>query len=295
MRRTTQGDLFAFACALSTGLGIIPAKAAIESIAADTLTFYLFLFAFGYTLFFLIRKDQRVQVAMARKKQIRVIVLLAFLFTISIYLSWSALKHLEPATQSFLSRFKIFVTVGFAFFILRERLGISEIIGGLVAVGGVFLLKFKAGPSVSTGATLMIIAAFISAAAEVLLKSQIAQIHPTTFLFYRNLFMLPFLALIILFNGSSFTLPDAKTALLVGLTALLMPMIGRTTYIMAIKRNKLSRTVLINQTQPLFAGAAAFILLGSFPSIVEWIGGALILAGALIIRLGTIRPRPATP
>jgi drug/metabolite transporter (DMT)-like permease len=41
---------------------------------------------------------------------------------------------------------------------------------------------------------------------------------------------------------------------------------------------------LINQTQPLFAGLAGYIVLSSMPSLVEWIGGGLILLGAVIIR-----------
>jgi len=285
MKRSTQGDLLAVACSLAVGVGVTPAKMAVSVISSETLTFYLFLFAFVFSLAPLCRKSQRTAIVSINREQTILILELAVLFSAAIFFSWKALEYLEPATQSFLSRIKIFVTVFLAIVILKERLHNFEIVGGLIAAAGIILLKFKAGPAVSTGATLMIISALLFSTAEIMLKRKIDDFPTAVFLFYRNLAMIPCFALILVIRGESFALPDWHTAGLIALVALLGPIIGRATYIWAIKRNSLSRTVLINQTQPLFAALTAFLVLGSMPTVIEWFGGGLILAGALVIRL----------
>lgn len=286
MKRSTQGDLLALICAASVGIAITPAKAAVAVISSETLTFYLFVFAFVFSLFPLISANQRRIVAGIRRDQVTLILMLSVLFSAAIFFSWTALKFLEPATQSFLSRIKVFLTVLMAVLFLRERLLRLEIVGGLVAAAGIMLLKFKAGAEVSQGAMLMLISAVLFSTAEIMLKSRIADIPPSLFLFYRNLAMIPCFAAIVWMRGESFVIPDIGTAGLVALTSLLGPIIGRGTYIAAIRRNSLSRTVLINQTQPLFAALAGYLILNSMPTLPEWAGGGLILIGAFIIRAG---------
>lgn len=284
MKRTSQGDLFAIICSISVGIGITPAKAAVSVISPETLTFYLFVFASGFSLFLPLNTTYRRIIGDIRRDQIWLIMELSVLFSAAIFFSWTALQYLEPATQSFLSRIKVLMTVFFAVVFLREHLHRLEVVGGLIATMGIVLLKFNAGPEVSVGATLMLISAVLFSTAEIMLKRKIADIPPTMFLFYRNLAMIPCFAVIVILRGESFALPGIDVAGLIALTSLLGPIVGRGTYIAAIRRNSLSRTVLINQTQPLFAGLAGFIVLSSLPSIMEWIGGGLILLGAIIIR-----------
>lgn len=276
--------MFAIGCALTSGVSLISAKAAVAVISSETLTFYLFVFAFGFTLFPLLWKGQREVIRSIRRDQIILIMKLAVLFSAGIFLAWKALEFLEPATQSFLSRTKILMTILFAIVILKEKLLRPEIIGGLISAGGILLLKLKAGPDVSTGATYMLVSALLLASAEIMLKKRISEIPPMLFLFYRNLAMIPCFAFIIWVRDKSFVIPDWTTAGIIAITSLLAPIAARALYIMAIRRNSLSRTVLLNQTQPLFAGLAGYFILRSMPTMVEWAGGGLILIGAFVIR-----------
>lgn len=285
MQRTTQGDLFAFLCALVVGVSITPAKIAIDVVAPATLTFYLFLFAFIYSLLFLLSPTQRRIIFSIKRDQMILIMQLAVLFSAAIFLSWTALQYLEPATQSFLSRIKLLLTVLVAVLVLKERLLPLEITGGIVALGGLAILKFGTGADISKGATLMFLSAALFAVAENMLKAKIRDISAPKFLFFRNLLMIPCFALIAIVRGQSFTIPDWTTAGWIALTSLLAPFMGRWLYILAIRRNSLSRTVLINQAQPLFAALTGYLIIRSIPTLIEWIGGGLILIGALIIRL----------
>jgi len=285
MTPTTKGDLLALSGSAAVGLAIIPAKASLDHISSETLIFYLFVFAFFFSLPPLLNRSQRQIVSNVRRDQLYLIMGLSVLFSAAIFFSWTALKFLEPATQSFLSRIKVFMTVILAIIVLKERLHRLEIAGGLLAAVGILVFKFKAGADVSHGVMLMLISAVLFSAAEIMLKSKVADIPPSLFLFYRNMAMIPCFAVILRIRGESFGLPDWKTAGLVAAASLLGPIIGRGTYIAAIRINSLSRTVLINQTQPLFAGLFGFVLLGSLPTLPEWIGGFLVLAGALVIQM----------
>ena len=138
----------------------------------------------------------------------------------------------------------------------------------------------------------MLLSAMLFAVAENMLKSKISDIPPAKFLFFRNLLMIPCFGIIALMRGQSFVIPDWTTAGWIAITSLLAPFLGRWLYILAIRRNSLSRTVLINQTQPLFAALASYTILHSIPGIMEWIGGGLILFGAIVIRIA--RPRRST-
>lgn len=78
-------------------------------------------------------------------------------------------------------------------------------------------------------------------------------------------------------------MPPGKTVLLIVAASLLLPVIGRATYQMALKRIDISRAALITQTTPLFTALFAFLLLRTLPSPTEWLGSGLIILGASVV------------
>ena len=104
-------------------------------------------------------------------------------------------------------------------------------------------------------------------------------------IFWRNLFMTGFFAATLYARGDVLKLPGRPTLLLVAAAAFLMPLLGRITYIEALRRAPISRVALITQATPFFAAFFAFLLLRSQPTLIEWAGGILILVGVLVVRL----------
>ncbi len=285
MKPERAGDLYALVCALICGLGNIPAKAGLENVSAELFNFYFFLFAFIISLLTLLNGKSRREILATRPKSFLIIVGMSVLFSMGIYTFITSLKMIEPATVSFLSRIEVIFTVVAAFIFLKERLKAIELVGGAVAILGVILLKYDTTVEISRAATLMIASAFFFTVAEILVKKFVNEIGTVRFVFIRNLFAVCFFFLILNVRGKSFYIPDNYTLLMAFLSALLLPILGRLTYINALQRINISRAALITQSTPLFTALFALIFLNTFPTPMEWLGGMLIVLGVVIVRM----------
>lgn len=279
------GDLYALACAIVCGLGNIPAKVAVENITVEIYNIFFFAFGFIFSNYVWFRPKDREEIRNIDIKTLGLIFVLALLFTSALYLFIMSLKLIEPATVSFLSRFEVIITVVLAYLLLSERLRAFEIIGGMIALVGILVLKYRTNLAISHAATLMVVSSFLFAAAEIIVKKNIARLGTGRFLFYRNLFMV-FISLGILFaRGQSIYIPPTKTVWLILAAAILLPVLGRATYMEALKRINISRAALVTQATPLFTALFAFAILASMPTLTEWLGSALIVGGVVIIQL----------
>nr|MBN2277882.1 DMT family transporter [candidate division Zixibacteria bacterium] len=279
------GDLYALSCAIVCGLGNIPAKVAVEGLTPEIFNIYYFSFACILSAFFLLEKKTRREVLNVSPRILGLIFVLAILFALALYLFITSLKLIEPATVSFLSRFEVILTVILAFFLLKEKLTAVELIGGLIALGGIFILKYHTNLAISKAATLMVLSSLLFAVAEVIIKKNIKRLGTIKFLFYRNIFMVFIMYVILLIRGQNLYLPPAKTLWLILIAALLLPVLGRATYMEALKRINISRAALISQSTPLFTALFAFAILRSLPVPIEWLGGGLIILGVVVVQL----------
>jgi drug/metabolite transporter (DMT)-like permease len=51
----------------------------------------------------------------------------------------------------------------------------------------------------------------------------------------------------------------------------------------------------VGLTEVLFAVLVAWLLLGELPTVIQLLGGALIVAGVALVRAGELRPAPTSP
>jgi len=289
MKPERAGDLYALVCALICGLGNIPAKAGLENVSAELFNFFFFLFAFAISLLTLLNKKSRKEILGTSLKSFLIIIGMSVLFSMGIYTFITSLKMIEPATVSFLSRIEVIFTIIMAFFFLKERLRPIELVGGAVAISGVILLKYQTTLEISKAATLMVASAFFFTVAEILVKKFVNEIGTVRFVFIRNLFAMCFFFAVLNIRGQSFYIPDSYTLAMAFLSALLLPILGRLTYINALQRINISRAALITQSTPLFTALFALIMLGTFPTPMEWIGGMLIILGVVIVRMSGLK------
>lgn len=285
MKPERLGDFNAIACAVVCGLGNIVVKIGLADVSTELFIFWMFIAAVVISIIALLNKNIRREVLATDLKVFGLISLLTVFFSFGIYTSYIALKIIEPATVSFLSRFEIILTLIFAYFFLKERLTGYELLGGMVAVAGVVVLKYKTTVEISRAATLMIISACFFAACEIAVKKYIHLIGTMRFVFVRNIVAVGMFYLILRLSGHSLTVPNNMTLLWAFIGALLLPVLGRITYIEALKRINISRAALLTQSTPLFTALFALIILHSLPTPIEWLGGLLIIAGVLIVKL----------
>ena len=93
-------------------------------------------------------------------------------------------------------------------------------------------------------------------------------------------------------SGLFIWITDGNLWLILIATGICLPYLGRLGYINAMKTINISRASIIVQSQPFFAAGAALIILGTFPPIKEIIGGLLIVAGVIVIKMIEKRMRP---
>lgn len=280
-----QGDLYALVCAFVCGLGNVPAKVALNATSIELFTFFYFLIAFIISGTLLFKRSTRREILSVNINILALIFVLAILFAGALYFSMSALQLIEPATVSFLSRFEVIVTVVLAYIFLRERLTPIELLGGMITLGGLFVLKYKTNLVISHAATLMVLSSFCFAAAEIIIKKNIKRLPTYQFLFFRNFFMVIVILALIAIKGKTILIPDQDTMLMILAASILMPVIGRATFMETLKRIDISRATLFMQSIPLFTAVFTYIFLTTIPQPIEWFGGALILAGVIVVKL----------
>jgi drug/metabolite transporter (DMT)-like permease len=61
------------------------------------------------------------------------------------------------------------------------------------------------------------------------------------------------------------------------------PVIGRFLYMKSLSLMPVSKAALILQFQPIWVAVIAGVLIGTIPSPKEWFGGALIIAGCILL------------
>ncbi|UCD16502.1 MAG: DMT family transporter [Candidatus Zixiibacteriota bacterium] len=285
MKSGRAGDLYALVCAVVCGFGNILLKLGLVDISTELFNFYFFVFAFLISLTMLFSRRSRKDIIHTRAWVFGLIALLSVLFSLGIYTFFWALRLIEPATVSFLSRFEVIITIVLAYVVLKERLHSAEILGGVIAVAGVLVLKFKTTLIISEAATLMILSSFFFGTAEILVKKFIHQLGIVRFVFYRNLFAIGLFYLLLRMQGQQMYLPPMKTLILAAAAALMLPILGRATFMKALKHINISRAALITQAIPLFTAFFALVVLRSLPTLIEWFGGGLIIAGVVIVKL----------
>ncbi len=280
-----RGDLWAVVSASATGGGFIAAKAAMESIT--TLTFNAYMFFIGSVIILIdasISGKLRETLVVTRR-QLFFLFIIAVIFCGSTFCLFTAISLSEPATVSFLSRLELIFIILFAMIFLKERINPAESIGLLLVIAGIIVMRYGASVELSKAVALVTGASVLFGAAEVLIKSQIRWINYRTFIFYRGIFMSAIFLIVGLVFDRITWVTDGKLLLILVAAGFFLPYLGRLGYIKAMKYINISRASIINQSQPFFAAAAALAILGTFPPMKEIVGGLLIVAGVITIKL----------
>ena len=145
-------------------------------------------------------------------------------------------------------------------------------------------IRYAGGMEISKGFLFCLGGALLWGVTEGLAKVAVAYVQPLIFTWGRCLILLPifFIAASISPEGVVLPMNGYLWAGLIGL-ALSGPVIGRFLYMKSLSFMPVSKTALILQFQPIWVAVMAGILIGTIPSPKEWFGGALIIAGCILL------------
>ena len=176
----------------------------------------------------------------------------------------------------------LLVTVFLGVLFLKERFRAIEAFGALVMIGGVVVIRISFDVTLSYWFWIMVASGALFGVTEIFAKQSVRSLHPIPLNFVRNSIIALFYVIWIFFRDESFfelgnVWPEV---IAIGIGG---PLFSRLCFLYAMRYIDVSKAVLVNQMQPVFVALIAFSMLGMIPSLREWIGGVLILAGCIAL------------
>ena len=206
---------------------------------------------------------------------------------------WSGMALVDAAIGSLLSRLELVVAVVLGLFWLGERFSRLQWLGLALTVAGVIYMRWTVLAGEPLGFIYLLSAALMFGLAEVTGKVALQTIPVHRLVLIRAWLMLLVLGAITLTFEHHWTpLTPALWGWLIA-SALLGPVLSRNSYMLALSFLPVSLVVLLNQTQPVYAAAAAFLIKGDVPAPQTYAGGLAILLGIAVLAWGQLNRRAA--
>jgi drug/metabolite transporter (DMT)-like permease len=196
------------------------------------------------------------------------------------------------------------LTLALSVCLLGERVNKWIITGAIVAFIGVSLTVLLQipdddtitvmGGQVGWGELLTLLAAILKAVANLISKVSLKEIPLGIFSVYRMLTgtIFFFIVVLILFEPSHFidvTAPFLWRWMLIYSAVIVV--VGQLAWFKGLKLSTASEVSLATAFNPIVGVLAAFFILGEVPTLAQYFGGAIILAGIFLNQMGLIRRR----
>jgi len=186
-------------------------------------------------------------------------------------------------------------TAVIALFFLKERLHLSTLICIVLSLVGLIIMvkpELLLGEGIELpwfGVTIAVFGALGSAIAYVLVRRLSQSEDSSVIIFYFPLIALP---ISIVYPGESFVMPD-ETALMLLILVGIFTQIGQIGLTKAMQTEVAGKATAYSYVQVIFAVILGWIAFDEIPLLWTWIGGSLIVTGALINTLGSAAWRKA--
>lgn len=197
--------------------------------------------------------------------------------------------HISPGLASLVIQLQVFFTIGLSLMLLKERVRGFQVVGLLMALGGLLLIALNLGAQVSwLGLGLVLAAAFFWACANLVAKSA-GRINMLHFVVWSSAFAVPpLLVLSLLFEGpvaigGALQAASAATWATVLWQAVANSLFGYGAWNWLLSRHPAATVTPMALLVPLFGMGASALLLGE--SMPAWKMGAcaLVLGGLAVI------------
>ena len=222
------------------------------------------------------------------KSNLWLFIALGLLISASTTINYEAVDFIDPGIASVIAQTGTVWAVLFGLLWLKEELNSKQILGGVLAVGGIFLVNFQAGNYVQIGTLLVLLSSALYALHAALTKKFSEEINLTNFFFARLAFSTLSIVLFSVFTRS-LALPKASAWPYILLAGTIDVTISRTLYYIALRRLKLTVHTILLTLSPVIAILLSATLFNSTLSPRQVIGGVIVLAGVLIVAVWRTR------
>lgn len=293
LKNEGKGNLLAFVSVLAVANVYIFSKAALTQVSIPQFGVYWFLFGLVWIVLYAWYKKSFKIFKQLTVKNYQV---LLFLGTIEIFGTYYFFKSIHvvsnPAIVSFLGNISPVLMIILSYIFLKERFSALEFFGMLLVLCGAFVISYNGNLAFNEmfikGSLDVLLYSLFSAVNYVVVKKNIAKIHPIAITISRTVFLLLFSLLALVFFKDSFFIPkSALTNIFIG--SLLGPFLTVIAGYLALQYITSSRRAIISSTRGLFVLLGAYLYFGQFPKPIALFGGAITIIGVLVITFGSIR------
>ncbi len=274
-----RGLILALASIILLSFGFVTGKYGLRELNPETLSLVWTAAAAAYALVFLLWKGGGRELRIPGRLVAPVLVL-GLVTGGGIILTFAGLRLLDPTFAAFLWRFLPVVSIILGLLFLGEKLSARELPPVAVMLFGAMASTYGQWTIVGRGVSLISVAVLFAAAQALIAKVVVSNIHPRVLIFYRNGVGAACMAAWVVPTGRLDLSPahlDTWAVVLGG--AILGPWAGVMLFYASLRYWELSRSSLVQMTQPLFVLPMAAVFLHQIPNRLELTGGCFILAG----------------
>lgn len=194
----------------------------------------------------------------------------------------------DPSVTSFLGNlFPVFLSIlGITF--LKERFTRIEALGAMIAVIGAFAISYSGDMSWSKffipGTGFVVINTLFAATVSVIIKKNVHKASPEIFNLNSNGWLFICFIFYFIHSGQSLAIPSTAFQN-IALSAFFGSFIGLLSFYYSYRYMAASRSSIIQSLKGIFVLIIAYFFFGNFPLPIQLIGGAVTIAGVIIMTL----------
>lgn len=287
--QTTKGYLFAFAASLALAASFIFSKAALNYV--DMILFGFAWFGIGALLnaSWLMIKFRKNMLSSFKGAIFSIAIIIAVLegiATVSFYLAIQKMEN--PAVVSFIGNLGPVLVTLMGITLLGEKYKKRQLLGIILALGGVFALTFSLGSDLDSllqpGSQYVVFASALFAIATIIARKYKDKLNPELMSTIRSLLLFIVFAFIVWVNQKELIYNNAVWKVII-IGAFLETLLTIIFAYQALRYIEAATTSLIISTKALWVLVMAYLFLNTFPEPMELIGGCLSIIGIVLISL----------
>lgn len=264
-------------------------KAGLNQVELAQFGLYYFGMGFLINLIFILVSGKYRQVPVISRKIIGLLVLVGVVDVISNITFFMAIQAIpDPSVTSFLGNlFPVFLSIlGITF--LKERFTLIESLGAMIALAGAFAISYSGDMSWSKffipGTGFVVINTLFAATVSVIVKKNVQKASPEVFNLNSNGWIFLFFLFYFLQSGQPLAIPVVAFRN-IALGAFFGSFIGLLSFFYSYRYIAASRSSIIQSLKGIFVLIIAYFFFGNFPLPVQLWGGAVTIAGVVIMTL----------
>lgn len=284
-----KGYAYAIAGTIAFSSLYVFSKAGLNQVELAQFGLYYFGMGFLLNLVFILASGKWSQVRQLKAPTVGLLVLIGAIDIVSNITFFLAIQAIpDPSVTSFLGNlFPVFLSIlGIIF--LKERFTLVEAIGAMIALAGAFAISYSGDLSWSKffipGTGFVVINTLFAATVSVIIKKNVHTTSPEVFNLNSNGWIFLFFLFYFLQSGHSAVIPSSAF-INIGLGAFFGSFIGLLSFYYSYRYITASRSSIIQSLKGIFVLIIAYFFFGNFPFPIQLIGGAVTIAGVIVMTL----------